>query len=39
MRIPLSTIHGAGDELSENTVKTLGLIHAVAEEDNEKSPL
>lgn len=38
MRIPLSIIHGARDELSENTVKTLGLGDAATLEIGEKPP-
>ena len=38
MRFRLSTIHVARDELSENTVKTLELVHAAAGGDNEKLP-
>ena len=38
MRIPLRTFHGVRDELTENTGKTPGLVHAAAGEVNEKSP-
>jgi hypothetical protein len=38
MRIPLSTIPGARDELSESTVKTRGLVHAAIVGNSEKPP-